>query len=154
MPPKKIIFHYLLLIRYWKDWQVILIIDFWIDIQGKIKQLLLQKDQEKTTFTCPYGNFAFRMMSFGLYNTPATFQWRLIAIFSNMVEKYIEIFIDDLGIPSMTAWIGYLSCCKGVKRIICAELGKISFHGKRRNCTGPQDFYTGYRGRQSQDTGD
>ena len=31
------------------------------------------EDQEKTTFTCPYGTFAFRRMSFGLCNAPATF---------------------------------------------------------------------------------
>ena len=31
------------------------------------------EDQEKTTFTCPYGTFAFRRMPFGLCNAPATF---------------------------------------------------------------------------------
>jgi len=30
-------------------------------------------DQEKTTFTCPYGTFAYRRMPFGLCNAPATF---------------------------------------------------------------------------------
>ncbi|KAH9658293.1 hypothetical protein KPL70_023432 [Citrus sinensis] len=32
------------------------------------------EDQEKTTFTCPFGTFAFRRMPFGLCNAPATFQ--------------------------------------------------------------------------------
>ncbi|KAK8684170.1 hypothetical protein V6N13_040201 [Hibiscus sabdariffa] len=32
------------------------------------------EDQEKTTFTCPYGTYAFRRMLFGLCNAPATFQ--------------------------------------------------------------------------------
>ena len=32
------------------------------------------EDQEKTTFTCPYGTFAFRRMPFGLCNAPATLQ--------------------------------------------------------------------------------
>ena len=31
------------------------------------------EDQEKTTFTCPYGTFAFRRMPFGLCNALATF---------------------------------------------------------------------------------
>ena len=31
------------------------------------------EEQEKTTFTCPYGTFAFRRMPFGLCNAPATF---------------------------------------------------------------------------------
>nr|GEZ08886.1 reverse transcriptase domain-containing protein [Tanacetum cinerariifolium] len=32
------------------------------------------QDQEKTTFTCPYGTFAYRRMPFGLRNAPGTFQ--------------------------------------------------------------------------------
>nr|GEW05191.1 DNA-directed DNA polymerase [Tanacetum cinerariifolium] len=32
------------------------------------------KDQEKTTFTYPYGTFAYRFMPFGLCNAPCTFQ--------------------------------------------------------------------------------
>nr|GEU45014.1 reverse transcriptase domain-containing protein [Tanacetum cinerariifolium] len=32
------------------------------------------KDQEKTTFTCPYGTFAYRRMPFGICNAPSTFQ--------------------------------------------------------------------------------
>nr|GEZ67316.1 reverse transcriptase domain-containing protein [Tanacetum cinerariifolium] len=32
------------------------------------------KDQEKTTFTCPYETFAYRRMPFGLCNAPGTFQ--------------------------------------------------------------------------------
>ncbi|CAM8943461.1 unnamed protein product [Rhodiola kirilowii] len=31
------------------------------------------EDQEKTTFTCPFGTFTFRRMSFGLCNAPGTF---------------------------------------------------------------------------------
>ena len=30
------------------------------------------EDQEKTTFTCPFGTFAFRKMPFGLRNAPRT----------------------------------------------------------------------------------
>jgi hypothetical protein len=56
------------------------------------------EDQEKTTFTCPYGTFAFRRMPFGLCNAPATFQRCMMAIFSDMVEKYIEIFMDDFSV--------------------------------------------------------
>nr|XP_017239494.1 PREDICTED: RNA-directed DNA polymerase homolog [Daucus carota subsp. sativus] len=32
------------------------------------------EDQEKTTFTCPFGTFAFRRLSFGQCNAPGTFQ--------------------------------------------------------------------------------
>ena len=33
-----------------------------------------QPDQEKTTFTCPFGTYAYRRMHFGLCNAPPTFQ--------------------------------------------------------------------------------
>ncbi|XP_052198389.1 uncharacterized protein LOC127805674 [Diospyros lotus] len=56
------------------------------------------KDQEKTTFTCPYGTFAFRRMPFGLCNAPTTFQRCMMAIFSDMIEKFIEVFMDDFSV--------------------------------------------------------
>ena len=53
------------------------------------------EDQEKTIFTCPFGTFAYRMMPFGLCNAPATFQRCMLSIFSDMVEHFLEIFMDD-----------------------------------------------------------
>ena len=50
------------------------------------------------TFMCPYGTFAFRQMPFGLCNAPGTFQCCMMAIFSNMVEKTIEVFMDDFSV--------------------------------------------------------
>ncbi|GJV03825.1 reverse transcriptase domain-containing protein [Tanacetum coccineum] len=52
-------------------------------------------DQEKTTFTYPYGAFAYRRMPFGLCNAPGTFQRCMMAIFHDMIEKTMEIFMDD-----------------------------------------------------------
>nr|GEW98016.1 reverse transcriptase domain-containing protein [Tanacetum cinerariifolium] len=52
-------------------------------------------DQEKTTFTCPYRTFAYRIMPFGLCNTPRTFQRCMMAIFHDMIEKTMEVFMDD-----------------------------------------------------------
>ena len=44
-----------------------------------------KQDQEKTTFTCPFGTFAYRSMSFGLCNAPATFQRCMMDIFSRIM---------------------------------------------------------------------
>jgi hypothetical protein len=56
------------------------------------------EDQEKTTFTCPFGTFAYRRMYFGLCNAPATFQKCMLSIFSDMVERFLEIFMDDFSV--------------------------------------------------------
>ena len=56
------------------------------------------EDQEETTFTCPYGTFAFRRMPFGLCNAPATFQRCMMSMFSDLAEEVIEIFMDDFTV--------------------------------------------------------
>ncbi|KAJ4717067.1 Retrovirus-related Pol polyprotein [Melia azedarach] len=56
------------------------------------------EDQEKTTFTCPFGTFAYRRMPFGLCNAPATFQRCMLSIFSDMVERFLEVFMDDFSV--------------------------------------------------------
>nr|GFC07984.1 reverse transcriptase domain-containing protein [Tanacetum cinerariifolium] len=48
------------------------------------------KDKEKTTFTCPYGTFAYKRMPFGLCNAPGTFQRYMMAIFHDMIERTME----------------------------------------------------------------
>ncbi|GKE19831.1 reverse transcriptase domain-containing protein [Tanacetum coccineum] len=52
-------------------------------------------DQEKTTLTCPFGTYAYRRMPFGLCNAPATFQRCMLAIFHDMIEELVEVFMDD-----------------------------------------------------------
>nr|GEW43061.1 reverse transcriptase domain-containing protein [Tanacetum cinerariifolium] len=59
---------------------------------------IVPRDQEKTTFTCPYGTFAYRRMPFGLRNAPGTFQRCMLAIFHDMVEKTMEVFMDDFSV--------------------------------------------------------
>ncbi|GKB38294.1 reverse transcriptase domain-containing protein [Tanacetum coccineum] len=55
-------------------------------------------DQEKTTFMCPYGTFTYRRMPFGLCNAPDTFQRCMMAIFHDMIEKTMEVFMDDFSV--------------------------------------------------------
>ena len=56
------------------------------------------EDQEKNTFTCPYGTFAFRRMPFGLCNAPTTFQRCMMSMFSDLVEEVMDIFMDDFTV--------------------------------------------------------
>jgi hypothetical protein len=59
-------------------------------------------DQSKTTFTCPYGTFACMQMSFGLCNAPTSFQRYMMVIFSDLIEKVMEVFMDDFSIYDKT----------------------------------------------------
>ncbi|GJW38467.1 reverse transcriptase domain-containing protein [Tanacetum coccineum] len=55
------------------------------------------QDQEKTTFTCPYGTFTYPRMPFGLGNVPGMFQRCMMAIFHDMIEETLEVFMDDFS---------------------------------------------------------
>ena len=56
------------------------------------------KDQEKTTFTCPFGTYAYRRMPFGLCNALATFQRYKLNFFSDFVERIMEVYMDDVTV--------------------------------------------------------
>nr|XP_009797491.1 PREDICTED: uncharacterized protein LOC104243910 [Nicotiana sylvestris] len=71
---------------------------FLYDYSGYNQIAIAPEDQEKTTFTCPYGTYAFKRMPFGLCNTPVTFQRCMMAIFTDMVERFAEVFMDDFSV--------------------------------------------------------
>ncbi|KAL4283311.1 hypothetical protein GQ457_16G019660 [Hibiscus cannabinus] len=76
-----------------------------------------------TTFTCPYGTFSFRRMSFGLYNAPATFQRCMMVIFSDMNEYCLEIFMDDFS----TFGDDFTSCLSNLEKVLtrCEEKNRV-----------------------------
>lgn len=89
------------------------------------------EDQEVIAFTCPFGVFAYRRMPFGLCNAPATFQRCMLSIFSNMIEKNIEVFMDDFSVFGKS----YDQCLSHLDVVLkrCTEtnliLGKMQFYG-------------------------
>ncbi|GJW39470.1 reverse transcriptase domain-containing protein [Tanacetum coccineum] len=56
------------------------------------------QDQEKTTFTCPYGTFAYRRMPFSLCNALGTFQRCMMAIFHDMIEETMRFDLGEMAI--------------------------------------------------------
>ena len=70
-----------------------------LDGYSRYNQIVIApEDQEKTTFTCPYGTFAFRRMPFGLCNASATFQRYMMSIFLDLIEEAMEIFMDVFSV--------------------------------------------------------
>eukprot|EP00253_Pinus_taeda_P012024 PITA_12024 len=53
------------------------------------------EDQDKTTFTCPWGTFSYRVLPFGLCNAPATFQRVVLSIFADLINDGLEVYMDD-----------------------------------------------------------
>jgi hypothetical protein len=60
------------------------------------------EDQEKTTFTTPWGTFMYAKMPFGLMNVGATFQREMDIAFSEQNDKYVVIYLDDITVFSRT----------------------------------------------------
>jgi len=58
------------------------------------------KDQDKTTFTTPWGNFTYVKMPFGLMNVRATFQREINIAFANESVRFIVIYLDDIIVYS------------------------------------------------------
>ena len=75
---------------------------------------IAREDQEKTTFTCPYGTFAFRRIPFGLCNASATFQRCMMSMFSDLVEDAMEIFMDDFLVYGSS----FEHCLKNLETIL------------------------------------
>ncbi|GJU90618.1 reverse transcriptase domain-containing protein [Tanacetum coccineum] len=77
------------------------------------------KDKEKTTFTCPYGTFAYKQMPFGLCNAPTTFQRCMTAIFHELIEDSMEVFMDDFSVFGSS----FDHCLKNLEKMLerCEE---------------------------------
>jgi hypothetical protein len=80
-------------------------------------------DQEKTTFTCPYGTFAYRRMPFGLCNAPATFQRCMMAIFADFINDIMKVFMDDFSICGQS----YESCLSNLEKVLerCVKVNLV-----------------------------
>jgi hypothetical protein len=57
-------------------------------------------DQEKTTFTTPWGIFMYDKMTFGLMNVGATFQREMGIAFSREKDRFVVIYLDDITVFS------------------------------------------------------
>ncbi len=60
------------------------------------------EDQDKTTFTCLWGTYAYSVLPFGLCNAPATFQRAVIGIFPDLIHDCVEVYMDEFTVHGNT----------------------------------------------------
>ena len=83
---------------------------------------IASEDQDKTTFTCPWGTYAYIVLPFGLCNAPATFQRAVLAIFADLVHDCVEVYMDDFSIYGNSFEHALENLEKVLKRCIEANL--------------------------------
>ena len=81
------------------------------------------EDHEKIAFTCSFGVLAYRRIPFGLCNAPANFQRCMQAIFFDMIEKIIEVFMDDFSVFG----VSFDFCLRNLETVLkwCVETNLV-----------------------------
>ncbi|GJW96504.1 reverse transcriptase domain-containing protein [Tanacetum coccineum] len=69
-----------------------------IDYRKYFKSPIDPIDQEKTTFTCPYGLSAYLRIHFWFVQCTELSAICMMAIFHDMIEKTMEVFMDDFSV--------------------------------------------------------
>ncbi|GJP33631.1 hypothetical protein CLOM_g18159 [Closterium sp. NIES-68] len=74
-----------------------------IDLRGGYHQIrVFADDFHKTAFRTHYGSYEYTVMPFGLTNAPSTFQLTINAVFQDLLDKLVIIYLDDILIYTTT----------------------------------------------------
>jgi hypothetical protein len=74
-----------------------------IDLRLGYHQLRIKEDDvPKTTFKMRFGHYKFTILTFGLTNAPGVFMSLMNGVFREYLDKFIQVFIDDILIYSRT----------------------------------------------------
>jgi hypothetical protein len=72
-----------------------------IDLRSGYHQLWIKEDDvPKTTFKTRFGHYEFTVLPFGLTNAPGVFMSLINGVFCEYLDKFIQVFIDDILIYS------------------------------------------------------
>ena len=76
------------------------ILPFIDGLSGYNKILMALEDMKKTTFIIEWGTYCYRVMPFGLKNVGATYQRAATTLFLDMMQKDVEVYVDDMIMKS------------------------------------------------------
>ncbi|XP_022860948.1 uncharacterized protein LOC111381405 [Olea europaea var. sylvestris] len=62
--------------------------------------LMVEEDQEKTSFMADSAIYCYRVMPFGLKNAGVTYQRLVNKIFTKLIGKTVEMYVDDMVVKS------------------------------------------------------
>jgi hypothetical protein len=72
-----------------------------IDLRSRYHQLWIKEDDvPKTTFKMRFGHYEFTILPFGLTNAPGVFMSLMNGVFHEYLDKFVQVFIDDILIYS------------------------------------------------------
>ncbi|RVW81709.1 Pro-Pol polyprotein [Vitis vinifera] len=122
----------------WRESLAILSIVSWTGTQGIFKLKLMWKIRRRP-LSHVHLEHAYRRMPFGLCNAPATFQRCMLSIFSDMVERIMEVFMDDITIYGGT----FEECLVNLEAVLKDALKKTWCSTGRNailwSCTWPKE---------------
>ena len=61
---------------------------------------MAEEDQEKTAFITSQGLYCYRVMSFGLKNTGATYQRLVNQLFNKKIRRNVEVYVNNMLVKS------------------------------------------------------
>jgi hypothetical protein len=74
-----------------------------IDLRSGYHQLWIkEEDVLKTAFKMRFGHYEFTILLFGLTNAPGVFMILMNKVFREYLDKFVQVFIDDILIYSLT----------------------------------------------------
>ena len=104
-----------------------------LDLRSGYHQVWIKdEDINKTAFRTRYGYYEFVVIPFGLTNAPAMFMCLMNSSFSQYLDKFVVVFIDDILVYSKSE-----EEHDEHLRIVLQTLRKHKLHAKFDKC----DFY-------------